>query len=396
MPGMRSLVGLNDAGGANVPELMTAARSRYSTIALDVRFCTPAFLGNADQQAQWRTPPFKTLIRQWWRVVKAEEMGCERADLVRALVDQENKLFGRATDKGATQSALRLRLNAGGWPKGSQEGWPDDPPAVLHPEVGRNVGPALYLGYGPLGYNRDRRTTAFNEVKGAPGTFRTAIAPSERARLRVAVPHAFEGDVMSALRLAAWFGTVGSRSRNGWGSLTLEHEDISALPDLALVVRYSRPFEDALKSDWPHAFGSDDRGLLVWRAGPQRGWREAMKDLARIKIAVRTQFNFVDGGPHRQLHDRHLLAYPVTKHPFSGFSGGDRLANQLRFKVLQDGTGAFVPWIFHVPAGLPEPLAGKTGLDKGALHARQVAVWRQVHEKLDELLPGSRLSGGPR
>lgn len=38
-----------------------------------VSFNTPAFLGNAEQQAQWRTPPFKALLRQWWRVVKAPD-----------------------------------------------------------------------------------------------------------------------------------------------------------------------------------------------------------------------------------------------------------------------------------------------------------------------------------
>ena len=39
-----------------------------------VTFNTPAFLGNADQQAQWRTPPFKALLRQWWRVVHAPKV----------------------------------------------------------------------------------------------------------------------------------------------------------------------------------------------------------------------------------------------------------------------------------------------------------------------------------
>ncbi len=39
-----------------------------------VAFTTPAFLGNADQQAQWRTPPFKALLRQWWRVVHAPKV----------------------------------------------------------------------------------------------------------------------------------------------------------------------------------------------------------------------------------------------------------------------------------------------------------------------------------
>lgn len=43
------------------------------TLTYQVGFNTPTFLGNAEQQAQWRTPPFKALLRQWWRVVKAPE-----------------------------------------------------------------------------------------------------------------------------------------------------------------------------------------------------------------------------------------------------------------------------------------------------------------------------------
>lgn len=35
-----------------------------------IGFATPAFLGNAGQQAQWRTPPIKALLRQWWRVLE--------------------------------------------------------------------------------------------------------------------------------------------------------------------------------------------------------------------------------------------------------------------------------------------------------------------------------------
>jgi CRISPR-associated protein Cmr1 len=31
-----------------------------------VRFVTPAFLGNVEQQGQWRTPPFKALRKQRW------------------------------------------------------------------------------------------------------------------------------------------------------------------------------------------------------------------------------------------------------------------------------------------------------------------------------------------
>lgn len=45
-----------------------------------LRFQTPAFLGNAQQQGQWRTPPFKALLRQWWQRLcrcAAEIVECE-------------------------------------------------------------------------------------------------------------------------------------------------------------------------------------------------------------------------------------------------------------------------------------------------------------------------------
>ena len=33
-------------------------------LTYQVSFNTPAFLGNSEQQAQWRTPPFKALLRR--------------------------------------------------------------------------------------------------------------------------------------------------------------------------------------------------------------------------------------------------------------------------------------------------------------------------------------------
>jgi hypothetical protein len=38
-----------------------------------VSFNALAFLGSAEQQAEWHTPPIKALLRRWWRVVKAPE-----------------------------------------------------------------------------------------------------------------------------------------------------------------------------------------------------------------------------------------------------------------------------------------------------------------------------------
>lgn len=93
-----------------------------------VSFTTPAFLGNAEQQAQWRTPPFKALLRQWWRVAKAKESGYDHLRLREA----EGLLFGNAWLEPVNgkarhrRSDVRIRLVP--WEDGtlSSQYWPGD------------------------------------------------------------------------------------------------------------------------------------------------------------------------------------------------------------------------------------------------------------------------------
>ena len=80
-------------------------------------FTTPAFLGNARQDAQWRTPPIKALLRQWWRVAWAAER--KFAGSVEDMRREEGLLFGNAwlshlkhgkPIHDHCQSRVRLRL----------------------------------------------------------------------------------------------------------------------------------------------------------------------------------------------------------------------------------------------------------------------------------------------
>ena len=81
-------------------------------LTYQVSFNTPAFLGNAEQQAQWRTPPFKALLRQWWRVVKAREVGYDHRELLK----RENALFGSALDGGgSSRSKVQLAIIVFSW-----------------------------------------------------------------------------------------------------------------------------------------------------------------------------------------------------------------------------------------------------------------------------------------
>lgn len=336
---------------------------RWITRKYTLEFLTPAFLGGADQSGQWRTPPFKALLRQWWRVVDARQHDFQVNPL--KMREAEGKLFGNAwlTDNrgetAASRSLVRLRLER--WDAGGMKTWAGEAKTVRHPEVNQPIGPHLYLGFGPLTNDREKRGTA---LKAPP-----AIQAGEKAELLLAFPERHQPEIEAALALMNLYGAVGGRSRNGWGSFRLDPAGSVQLP--------LRPWRDALQLDWPHCIGQEDSEPLIWQTkGTYQDWRELMRVLAEIKIALRTQFGF-SAGPHRTPIERHWLAYPVTKHAVGSWGNQARLPNSLRFKVrcLDNDARKLVGIIFHMPCQPPAAFSP----DVNTLEI----VWGRVHQFLD-------------
>ena len=335
-------------------------------------FISPAFLGDAQQSAQWRTPPIKALLRQWWRVVYAADCR-HRADLDR-MRECEGRLFGIAADGDGLSRRSRLRLRIDEWRSGTLHQWEPEPARVPHPEVG-HVGPHLYLGFGPLTYLKGSGTV----LTGKDGQRRSAIPAGDSAELAIACLEPGETErIRRALALAHRYGTVGGRSRNGWGSLALTPSQDTpplAADDSACLLDWSL----ALQTDWAQAIGRDSRGALVWQTPPHADWRTAMVALAQAKIALRTRFRFPQAHPDGCVHDRHWLAYPVTRHDVTDWKRDNlRLPNTLRFKLRRDPDKRVRGIVFHMPC-LPPPAFAPD-------RSRIDAVWRQVHEQLNDLL----------
>ncbi len=388
------------------------------TISCSVHFVAPAFLGDADQKGTWRTPPFKALLRQWWRIAVAGQLGYDYT----RLRDKEGKLFGHAWLTGregktwAMQGRVRLKLDR--WDSGTLSAWPKDL-EVYHPEVNRSkIGSHLYLGFGPLEFNKVTRVTA---LKNKPAI----NAITECSKITLAFPEKETETILQVLQLINWFGSVGGRSRNGWGSLTLlAPEEGKILPsDDFLEGRYLdkigaqiRLLDQCMQLDWPHAFGrSADGKPLFWKTREEyQEWPEAMQELARVKIAFRTGCSIAENKDWQNptFEERHLLSYPVTNHGVAGWvkkkkdnrdnkderenfetdrrgklKQEDRLANQLRFKLLRANSGKFVGIAYHLPHGLPKQLKKK--LDDSRINKHkanlewQLSVWRKVHAILD-------------
>jgi CRISPR-associated protein Cmr1 len=247
-----------------------------------------------------------------------------------------------------------------------------DSARVEHPEVKAPVGAHLYLGYGPLKFEQGQ--TALKA---------RAINSGEEGLLHLAFPSGTEGERLdTALWLMHHYGTLGGRSRNGWGSFNLTPaDDGTPAFDELLDPRLTAPWQVALKLDWPHAIGAGDGKPLIWQTETMPDWKTVMRRLAELKIGLRTQRQFVfttgRDAPHPEA--RHWLSHPVTNHNVGAWreraKGEFRLPNSLRFKVRAEADGGLRGVIFHVPC-LP-PAQFKPNL------AAIESVWRQVHAHLD-------------
>jgi CRISPR-associated protein Cmr1 len=341
----------------------------------EMKFLTPAFLGDAEQKGVWRTPPIKALLRQWWRVAYAAQHDF-RSHIESDMRREEGKLFGHAwleddrDAKGdkvtARRSFVRLRLER--WDEGKLKRY-EPFGNIFHPEVHRNIDAGLYLGYGPVTLPRGANTPQFKA--------NAAIQATEFAQLRLAYPEDRAQLLQQALWLMDRFGTLGGRGRNGWGSFSLTEKN----PVGTLLVPL-RDWRECLDRDWPHAIGKDEQGALIWQTAPQTDWKKVMLELAKLKLGLRTQFSFTSGKNAPRPEERHWLSYPVTNHSVAAWGGNFRLPNSLRFKVRSLENDQLVGTLFHVPC---LPLAQ---LHPGTQQIE--TAWQKVHRFLDTQMPRSK------
>lgn len=328
-----------------------------------VTFNVPGFLGDAEQKSVWRTPPFKALIQQWWRIAVASEENHEW----RRIREREGRLFGHAwlkDGKGkewAMRSRVRLKLTK--QQHGELNRWEKFPQKLM---LANRMSPENYLGFGPLR----------NGLVKAP-----AINAMEENQLILMHPEKEQAVFKQVMQLIHWFGTLGGRSRNGWGSIALSHPQLadysSLLNGKAELGKVQRSFENCLQEEWPHAIGADGNGALIWNTQPFESWQEVIKRLAEIKIGFRTQLSVI-----KPFDERHIIALPVTRHIPKELKN-DRVANQIRFKVIHQ-QGEYYGLIIHVPCRMPEAISNKLNHPASInFLANQKTIWQKVHAYLD-------------
>ena len=179
-------------------------------IQIRYRSTTPLFLGGAKHQAQLRIQSFKGALRFWWRTMQAT-----RFSTVQEMLDEEDRVFGTsrskiaATDEKVGRSMVQLRLINADTGKSNetirsgQKLWDKDA--------------ANYLGYGLIDFLEgtvDSETRTRSCFQKAEFTIRVHLNDRRLSEEQI------EG-VEEALQLIGLVGGLGSRSRRGFGSLSI-------------------------------------------------------------------------------------------------------------------------------------------------------------------------------
>jgi CRISPR-associated protein Cmr1 len=332
---------------------------------LDCETVTPMFLGNAHQEAELRAAPFKALFRYWWRVTQ------RAVPDVASLRSKEGKIFGSAGDdesSGKSLFAIQVSYNPKFF-RADKKPFPKME-SIPHPECEKSknqVNPLNYLaGMGLIHFKEGIQHSYFEAGK--------------PFRLILSFPENNEAEIRPVLAMIKAFGSVGARSRNGWGSFSFNNKrlDIDKL-SADLTLHTGDWIVGFLEKDYPHCLGRDESGLLVWLTDFQDNWFNAMKTLAHSYIQVRAgnvdDIGKLDPG-HKTFADRHLLGIPLTNHSFGAWGNNMRHASPLHF-VVHKVNGKYRGIILHLPHR-----HSREQLPKGI---NQTDVWKKVHRKLDGL-----------
>lgn len=356
---------------------MTVSVARYyqrEKISLDCTILTPMFLGNADQHAALSAAPVKAALRYWWRV-----SGVHNAENPEELLKKESCLFGSADEKfGKSKVSVLMK----GYLSESKENIPTGDVKNVKFRLGNisNLNVFVYLGMGIIDFrqNNDKMIKIDND--------RSYFKPESVFKIEIISPKkssVLYEELVKSIFLLSEFGALGSRSRNGWGSIQVS-SNIDRERLFKELLNIAKPMKSCFSVDYPHCLGKDAQGRIsIWQSEGKSSWQECMADFGSIYGNLRKIFP--TKGKMGLLGDRLLLGYPIPK-PIPHIAGwqGARFSSPLRF-VVKKTDNRFIYRVVHVPALIPKDL-NQNNQKEIWIPDHQKNFWDTVHKHLDDKL----------
>ncbi len=155
---------------------------------------TPMFIGGAEpKQAELRAASIKGSLRFWWRALYG-------SNNLNEMKERENEIFGSTDGK----SKIKIKINANLKPV-----LKNLPKGAMFKVKGFSLNIIDYLAYGLYTYKRGKGNVYTKEF----------FEPQKHFEIILSYPEEFKNDILTSFKALIYFGGVGSRTRNGFGSL---------------------------------------------------------------------------------------------------------------------------------------------------------------------------------
>lgn len=304
------------------------------TITFEIETITPMFLSGADQtKAELRAASIKGLLRYWWRALQAEPD-------IDKLRKRESEIFGSANEKqgGGSSFAIRITYDKALLEQKIKKGnLPNYPVEVISQGQVRKLNILEYLSYGAF-KNRD-------------GGFREYIQEKFQFNLHIQYTNETHlNDILATIYVFNFFGCVGAKSRNGFGSFHISNRE-EAFADIKDILSTSTPYEaqnlkKLIRNNGITAYPSFSKGVQIFKA--KGFFNSAFDSLADVgKIYKNTK------GSLEKKHNyesRQFIGAPLDPPPKERFKSIlPRHAKPYFIKVAKEGS-KYRSYILYLPS----------------------------------------------
>ena len=302
-------------------------------ITFEIETITPMFLAGADQnKPELRAASIKGLLRFWWRALQAESN-------IAKLREKEAKIFG-SSDEGVGGSSFSVRVINNGDLKPTKNKFPSNPQYQVQVD-GKTfkINILEYLAYGTYEY-----------VQGQGNVFKREYYPA-KTKFDIVLNftnETWKNEVLKAFYVWCIFGGIGSRSRNGFGSLNVVNTD-KAFEDVKGILSVKNPYEqENLKKliNGSHivSYPSFTQGAKLFKAKQSFGvGLDALADVGKIYKNGRGRLESRHCFDKRQYIGSPIVEKKVTK------SFLDRHAKPYFMKIAKEGD-RYRAYILYLPS----------------------------------------------
>jgi len=314
------------------------------SITFELETITPMFMAGADGETfELRPPSIKGDMRFWWRAYYWGQN--QKSVAIDEIHNEEGKIFG-TTANGGRKSGFALQINHQKL-NPTMSKFPNHPISVVSRGKSFPINILEYLAYGTYDYQKGQGNVFTRQYLPAGQELTVTILPH---------PNVDKNDIVKSFYLLTMCGGLGSKSRNGFGSVTVKNADIFRRYGLPESFPDKQFLKDVLKQN-PHtppftAF-SNEMKVFKLKLPPKtaqeqyprwKTWDDCLAQLGKVYREARGNLE-----PKHQYNKRQYIGAPIVVAK-SQESRLNRHAKPYFLRVIRKADHDYDGYILYLPS----------------------------------------------